>query len=404
MKKFEEVSITEKSEKWNFCIKREGVLKNKSNDIRNEFSRDYNRILHCTAFRRLKHKTQVFFATKNDHICTRIEHVHHVVSISQTICRELGLNSDLASAIAIGHDIGHPPFGHEGERIISELAQKSELDKFWHEQNSLKVADYIVTLEGQDGIKQNLNLTYAVRDGLVSHCGEVDENGIKPRDDNFDLNLITQPNQFAPYTWEAAVVKISDKIAYMGRDIEDALRLQILDNAQLDKLKSTLYKNIGYSTQKINTTNLIHNLILDLVENSSPITGLNFSEEYFNLMNSIKSYNYQNIYRHQRLSHYQKYARLIIETLVDVLFSIYSNHNLDFSEIERFYPEVKNNFYKWLVKYSDIDLEKRKNLGYGNKLVYTINEEKSYKEAVLMYVSLMSDQFALSQFEQIVSF
>jgi len=402
--KFKSVAIEEGSEKWEKCISREDSIYHKSDDIRNEFSRDYNRILHSTAFRRLKHKTQVFFGTKNDHICTRIEHVHHVVSISQTICRELGLNSDLASAIAIGHDIGHPPFGHEGERIISDLALNSGLDKFWHEQNSLKVADYIVTLESNDGIKRNLNLTYAVRDGLISHCGEVDENGIKPRAENIDLNLIQETNQYPPFTWEAAVVKISDKIAYMGRDIEDALRLQILDKQQLEELKLTLTKSLGYKFEKINTTNLIHNLIMDLVENSSPELGLNFSEDYFMLMNSIKKYNYQHIYRHKRLSQYQKYARLILSALQDVLNSVYSNGNVDFEEIERFYPDVKYNFYKWLIKYSDIDLEKRNELGYGNKLVYTIKDEKSFKEAVLMYISLMSDQFALSQFEQIVSF
>lgn len=401
---FNNVATFEGSEKWEISIGRENSISNKSDDIRNEFSRDYNRILHSNAFRRLKHKTQVFFGTKNDHICTRIEHVHHVVSISQTICRELGLNSDLASAISIGHDIGHPPFGHEGERIISDIALKSGLNKFWHEQNSLKVADYIVTLESQDGIKRNLNLTYAVRDGLISHCGEVDENGIKPRKDNFDLNLISQPNQYQPYTWEAAVVKISDKIAYMGRDIEDALRLQILDKQQLNELKLTLSQSLGYNFEKVNTTNLIHNMIMNLVENSNPENGLNFSDDYFKLMNAVKSYNYQHIYRHKRLSHYQKYARLILTSLYEVLFSVYSDEKLDFSEIERFYPDVKNSFNKWLIKYSDLDLKLRDELAYGNKVVYSIKDENSFKEAVLMYISLMSDQYALSQFEQIVSF
>lgn len=404
-KKFELVATNCNSEKWQSSLKREVEFSKKYDDIRGEFNIDYNRILHSTAFRRLKHKTQVFFGTKNDHVCTRIEHVLHVKSISQTICNELGLNSDLAAAISIGHDIGHPPFGHEGERIISALAVNAGMNQFWHEQNSLKVADNIVTLEEKDGIKRNLNLTYSVRDGLISHCGEVDENGLKPRQENLDLNCIKAPNQVSPYTWEAAVVKISDKIAYMGRDIEDAIRLEILDKVQLDELKNTLDKNFSFKNiEKINTTNLIHNLIMNLVENSSAEKGLCFSEDYFKLMNAVKAYNYQNIYRHKRLSYYQKYAQLILTSLFDVLVGTYKNGNLDFSEIERFYPQVKMNFYKWLVKYSDIEKDRRESLGYGNKIVYSVYDESSYKEAILMYISLMSDQFALSQFEQVVSF
>ena len=108
---FASVKTDEKNPKWQQCIKRENTLYNRGNDIRSEFERDYTRLLHCEAYRRLKHKTQVFYAPQNDHICTRIEHVNHVASVSATIAKYLGLNQELTEAIAIGHDIGHAPFG-----------------------------------------------------------------------------------------------------------------------------------------------------------------------------------------------------------------------------------------------------------------------------------------------------
>ena len=132
-KKFENVAICETNDKYEKCIIRNDDIYKRSNDIRSEFNRDYNRILHSNAYRRLKHKTQVFFATKNDHICTRIEHVNHVSSVSYSIAKYLGLNTELTMAISIGHDIGHPPFGHDGERVLSNFTKNKLGYKFWHE-------------------------------------------------------------------------------------------------------------------------------------------------------------------------------------------------------------------------------------------------------------------------------
>lgn len=122
--KFLEVSASEKLNNWDLLISRESKLYSRENDIRTEFGRDYTRILHSLAYRRLKHKTQVFFNTQNDHICTRIEHVNHVESVSFTIAKYLGLNTELTKAIATSHDLGHAPFGHHGESCLKELAQK----------------------------------------------------------------------------------------------------------------------------------------------------------------------------------------------------------------------------------------------------------------------------------------
>lgn len=130
--------MDERHSKWEHAIDRLKDLYHRHDDIRSPFARDYSRILHSTAYRRLKHKTQVFFATRHDHIYTRIEHVNHVASVSYIIAKYLGLNTELTNAIAIGHDLGHAPFGHAGEIILSKITEDKLGIKFWHEKNSLR--------------------------------------------------------------------------------------------------------------------------------------------------------------------------------------------------------------------------------------------------------------------------
>ena len=140
------VAASENNEKWENIIKRENKLYSRGNDIRSEFERDYTRIIHNLAFRRMKHKTQVFFSPVNDHICTRMEHVILVESISDTIANYLGLNTRLTKAIAIAHDIGHSPFGHQGERILSEISKRDIGKTFWHEKNGMELVDQVILL------------------------------------------------------------------------------------------------------------------------------------------------------------------------------------------------------------------------------------------------------------------
>ena len=225
---FKKYASSETNPNWEKHIERQQELYKRENDIRSEYERDYTRILHSLAYRRLKHKTQVFFNIDNDHICTRMEHVQHVESVSCTIAKYLGLNVDLTRAIAMGHDLGHAPFGHEGEVELTKIKKEFGLGCFWHERNSLRIIDSIELLEDNHRNYRNLNLTYAVRDGIISHCGEVDENGIFPRNEAIDLNKFTSSGEYQPYTWEGCVVKIADKIAYLGRDIEDAFRLNFI--------------------------------------------------------------------------------------------------------------------------------------------------------------------------------
>lgn len=329
---FKKLGCFEKSEKWQSAVKREVELYSRNNGIRSEFERDYTRLLHCQAFRRLKHKTQVFFAPHDDHICTRMEHVLHVASVAEEIAKYLGLNTELTRAIALGHDIGHAPFGHHGEDCLNNLLEQKEghnaPKKFWHERNSLFFADYIETLADPNGIEQPLNLTYAVRDGLICHCGEIDQQGIKPRKEVIDLYSMKRPGLIQPFTWEGCVVKIADKIAYLGRDLEDARTYHVIDMASYRQLREIVGSTLGFekkgaralrSGKAVNTTVLINDLIVDLCEQSSPEKGLCFSDEYFKFILELKKFNFSQIYSHWRLKEFSIYAENIIRTIFRTL-------------------------------------------------------------------------------------
>ena len=366
---FKNEAMNENNPKWENVISRAIPLDTRKSDIRTPFDRDYTRIIHSNAYRRLKHKTQVFFSPENDHICTRIEHVTHVESISYTIASYLGLNTELTKAISVAHDLGHSPFGHEGERILSKICKRDLGTTFWHEKNGLNFVDNIELLEGHDGYKQNLDLTYGVRDGIISHCGEIDENALKPREEFIDLNNYNSPSEYAPYTWEACIVKISDKISYIGRDIEDAITLGILDN-HLDELYNLL--NLSYS-EPLNNSNIINDLVRNLCENSSPEKGLCFSKEAFDLMNKIKEFNYKHIYLSERTLTAVRYFELVINEIYNKLLECFDYENT-FSKLEdlqKFYPKLGNEFYHFLINYCDFG--NREELKLRNKIVFNLS-------------------------------
>lgn len=405
--KFAKVAATEENPKWTDFIKREDPLYSRSDDPRGEFARDYNRILHCTAYRRLKHKTQVFFATENDHICTRIEHVNHVLSISSTIAKALELNTELTNAIAIGHDVGHAPFGHEGEKVLNEIASNKIGDKFWHEKNSLWFVDNLETLADPQNKQRNLALTYGVRDGIVSHCGEVDQNSILPREDAVDLHRISAPNELQPFTWEACVVKVADKIAFLGRDIEDAMTLGILSHDEFCARSTQLVELIGGTEGakpgEINNTALIHSFIIDLCKCSSPEFGIRFSTDRLQLMRALKKLSNDLIYDHPRLSYFKKLAKLILESIFDVLSSCYDGRNTlnNIGSKLNPYPLLSHNFSDWITKYTDIDQQVKRKKGYENKIVYDMTNEKDYFRATIDFTSGMTDSFALKLFDEL---
>lgn len=386
------VSANESNMNWNNIIKRDEELYSRGNDIRSDFERDYTRIIHSLAFRRMKSKTQVFFSPVNDHICTRMEHVILVESISDTIANYLGLNVRLTKAIAMAHDIGHSPFGHQGEKILSTISNRDIEKSFWHERNGMELVDKVALLEDDKKNLKNLNLTYAVRDGIISHCGEIDENSLKPRDEFINLYNYDYPNQYNPYTWEGCVVKIADKIAYLGRDIQDAISLGILDG-HLKELHDLIGTN---ENDVINNTVIINNLVYDLCENSSIENGLRFSEEMFNFMNKLKEFNYKYIYKDERLKPSTDYFEVIINTVYNTLKRYYT----DREHVMRIYPEIMVKFEGWLKMFWN----KERNEICKNKIIFNIEDEKDLCQAIIYYISGMTDNYIIDLYNKTIRF
>ncbi len=296
----------------------------RESDVRGEYYRDTTAIIHSSPFRRLKHKTQVFFAPSNDHICTRMEHVLHVASNATAICRGLHLDTELAWAIGMGHDLGHTPFGHVGEHILSQLMQEKGIAPFEHELNSLRVVDFLA----HHG--KGLNLTYAVRDGIVSHNGETFQRVISPDFHQKDLSQITSRRQCVPGTWEAAVVRVSDQIAYLGRDYEDACRLSIIDPEAIPAL---VVDRLGDTNASI-----IDALVNDVIGASHPDIGICFSEGAFAAVQQMKEFNYQQIYLSPMLAGYSKYFLRLLRLIVEYLDSLIDTYGFD----GQCYQEEKN--------------------------------------------------------------
>jgi len=260
--------------------------------------------------------------------------------------------------------------------------------------------DNIELLEDDKGNLQNLNLTYAVRDGIISHCGEIDENSLKPRDEAIDLSLYTKPNEYNPYTWEACVIKVSDKISYIGRDIEDALSLKLLDETKIKELKSILGMR---STDALNNTKIINDLITDICKNTTLENGLSFSEEKLKLMDNIKKYNYENIYNHPRMMASNEYFNVVINRIYATLKDMYSETNLqeNFNKMEKFYPTVIPQFKQWLNRYWSLNNREDSNL--RNRVIYN-GSEKDYCKAIIDFIAGMTDNFAIDVYNEIIRF
>lgn len=397
---FREYASNENDVDWKNHIEREIPLYQRKNDIRSEYERDYTRILHSLAYRRLKHKTQVFFNIGNDHICTRMEHVQHVESVSCTIAKYLGLNVDLTRAIAMGHDLGHAPFGHEGEVELTNIRNELGLDDFWHERNSLRIIDNIELLEDDSSNYQNLNLTYAVRDGIISHCGEVDDNGIIPRTEKIDLNKFTKSGEYQAYTWEGCVVKVADKIAYLGRDIEDAIRMDFIESKDLKELREI---SKVYGEKIMNTTVIIHNFIISICENSSPEAGIRLSEEHNKMLKRIKDFNYRAIYKNPKFDVYRKYVALVIRSIYDTLIESYDGDNTinKLKEKVNVYPTLIHDFCKYLKTYFSLE----KDVRYKNKKIYgKLETREIYAQAIIDYISGMTDRYAIEIFNELLRY
>lgn len=406
---FQMMAATEKHPAWDWLISRERELYSRPDDIRSPFARDYTRILHSLAYRRLKHKTQVFFNIENDHICTRIEHVNHVESVSTTIARYLGLNEELTKAISIGHDLGHAPFGHQGEKVINALSKEYLGRDFWHEQNGLRFVDRLELLKDPYNKSRNLNLTYAVRDGIISHCGEVNQNGIYPRQELIPLEEFKRPAQYQPATWEGCVVKIADKIAYLGRDIEDAIDLGFLDQTVRNELTKMAQMN---DASAINTTVIMHNMVISICENSTPKRGIVMDDRFYGQMRQLMAFNYEHIYLHERLKPFQHYSELVLRQIFETLLRCYDGrHTLQaLTESLRFTPALRSSFEAWLACYCDTDIVPKGELLElaldcdNEKIFHRLEERETYIQAIIDYISGMTDRFAIMLFNELLTY
>lgn len=248
--------------------------------VRTEFQRDRDRIVHSKAFRRLMHKTQVFLAPEGDHFRTRLTHTIEVSQISRTVARNLALNEDLTEAIAMGHDLGHTPFGHNGENVLNEIHDGG----FYHNVQSLRVVDVLEEYNGQHG----MNLTEEVRDGIVNHTGSG-----------------------SPFTLEGQIVKICDRVAYINHDIDDALRSGVISS---NSLPSDCIEALGKDHRtRINT------LVIDLVENSDGRDEICMSEKCRFFMSSLRGFMFENVYHNSKVKKAEDLDKVkhIIESLYD---------------------------------------------------------------------------------------
>jgi dGTPase len=283
----------------------------KRDPFRLEFARDETRILHSPPFRRLKHKTQVFLSPNNDHICTRMEHVLHVSSIASVIGRCLNLNIDLVNAIAKGHDLGHPPFGHAGERVLDRILKNQNVEYgFKHEIHGLRVVDKLTNFGG------GLNLTYEVRDGIITHCGESFERTVLPdRSRNLlEIEKIDDRN-FYPSTLEGCLVRLVDRIAYLGRDLEDAIKAGLIKKSDIP---SDIAKNLGTENGKI-----IGCFVNDTIASSSDVDAIGMSDGVFYYMKLLKDFNYEYIYMHPEVERKSHKAASVVELLYYELEKIF---------------------------------------------------------------------------------
>lgn len=287
--------------------------------VRTEFERDAGKILYSLEFRRLRQKTQVFFNPQNDHICTRMEHVLHVNYISNTIARSLNLNTDLVNAIALGHDIGHPPFGHSGENALDKCIKETGSEfGFNHELHSLRVADRIAVRKDRPGVF-GYNLTFEVRDGIVSHCGETyNEIILVPNRKKEPKDLLGKsPDDAMPATLEGCVVRFADKIAYVGRDIEDAVRAGIMEFEDIPK---SVLSELGATNGEI-----INTLVMDIVANSMNQDKIALSKEKGKALKELLLDNVARIYKSEKVKAYEKTASFTVEGLFKALLSAISD-------------------------------------------------------------------------------
>ncbi len=266
-------------------------LREDDDDIRPEYFHDIDRIIHSLSYTRYMDKTQVFTRSENDHISKRITHVQLVSKIARTIGRALSLNEDLIEAIALGHDIGHTPLGHTGEAILNDLSLQELNEYFAHNIQSVRHLMIV------DNNGKGFNLTVQVLDGIMCHNGEMLDSKYTPvkkdkeeflKEFNDSYKDLKKSNKNHPMTLEACVVRISDIIGYIGRDIEDAIRI---GKIKREELPEDIVKVLGSTNREI-----VNTIIIDIINNSMDKPYVKMSDEVYQALTKLKKFNYEHIY------------------------------------------------------------------------------------------------------------
>jgi len=344
------------------CMRREYEEK-RDLGYRQEFSLDVDRILYSLAYTRYIDKTQVFYLIKNDHITHRVLHVQLVSKIARTIGRFLGLNEDLIDAISLGHDIGHTPFGHDGERFLSELCSESGIGFFLHNVQSVQFLDKV------ERKGKGWNLSLQTLDGILCHDGEIHNRSLKPeRGKTFEKlgqEIVMKKNdpgiKLIPMTLEGCVVRMADTISYIGRDIEDAIRLNVIKRTDLPE---EAVKVLGNTNGTI-----IYNLVTDIIKNSFQNIHIAFSPEVSEALKRLKAFNLERIYLNPEIKKHTS----VIRKLFRILFERY----LSDIEEEKMESVIFTSFLK------EISEE------------YVANHRK--EEIVRDFIAGMTDRYFLSQ-------
>lgn len=305
---------------------------------RQAYALDADRILHSRAYTRYIDKTQVFYLIQNDHITHRVLHVQLVSKIARTIGRFLRLNEDLIEAVALGHDIGHTPFGHDGERFLSDLCHQAGIGHFLHNVQSIQFLD-CVERKGR-----GWNLCLQTLDGILCHDGEIHNQVLAPEaDKTFDVltKELARKKQDAnyalmPMTLEGCVVRMADTVAYIGRDVEDAIRLNVIKRSDIPK---EIEKVLGNTNGTI-----VYNLVTDIIKQSHGKNFIAFSDEASHALKRLKRFNLERIYLNSRIKQYSATIQKLFEILFGQYFEDLEKGNQDSQIFAGFLKDMSDEY------------------------------------------------------------
>lgn len=339
-----------------------------NDDIRPNYFRDIDRIIHSLSYTRYIDKTQVFSNKENDHITKRMIHVQLVSKIARTIGRALSLNEDLIEAIALGHDIGHVPFGHLGEHILNDISLRYNEGNFMHNVQSVRTLMHI------ENNGKGTNLTVQTLDGILCHNGEFVQGEYHPKEKTLQDFLTdyetcyidaSHGKKLIPMTLEGCIVRISDIIGYLGRDIEDAVRLGVFN---IDEIPPSIKNILGDSNSDI-----INTIAKDIITNSYDKNYIKMSPHIYEAIKELKEFNYIHIYDPANTLEEKEHITNMFNELFDYLFNIIKNNN-------------KNHHIFTL---------------FLNNMDPTYLENTTTARKVIDYIAGMTDDFFIEEYNQI---